>query len=322
MIPIKFEPGLYKELFTPQTHRCDEFVTKYCDPAASVPLYYEYPRKETDPCTYAEDCLEPMRESPRTPVAEEAAPPMEDKGPSVTPLAPLKGDDKTSSKWTDREFATIEALQLLRAKVMNLSSPFIPGERDLVKEQRKDIFNPFLARPLRAENYTVHSREDSEGQREDGLQSSQLPGRDEASTPWQSNEGGSRGGRVPSRRTRRHRPSCAMSESGGQRTHKSSCPEFKESAKLDQPPKYHACPILQVVRGEGPLSTNFTNRQKLQARRHKSTCIFSHGDKRGSGRRHRPFCHNPPLNCRETYQSFYQGVPTREKELPSNIISR
>jgi hypothetical protein len=60
IIPIRFEPGLYKELFKSQVHRCDAFVTPLCDPAASQPLYFEYPRKSVDPCEYAQSRLEEL----------------------------------------------------------------------------------------------------------------------------------------------------------------------------------------------------------------------------------------------------------------------
>lgn len=61
IIPIRFEPGLYKELFKSQVHRCDAFVTPLCDPAATQPLYFEYPRKSVDPCEYAQSRLEELR---------------------------------------------------------------------------------------------------------------------------------------------------------------------------------------------------------------------------------------------------------------------
>ncbi|KAG0612948.1 hypothetical protein M758_6G064900 [Ceratodon purpureus] len=69
IIPISFEPGLYKELFKSQVHRCDAFVTPLCDPAANQPLYFEYPRKSVDPCAYAQNKLDELR----TMVEEELA---------------------------------------------------------------------------------------------------------------------------------------------------------------------------------------------------------------------------------------------------------
>lgn len=58
-IPIKFELGLYKELFSNQPHRCDDFYTEYCDPTSAPPLYYEYPRLvASQPCGFANKILD------------------------------------------------------------------------------------------------------------------------------------------------------------------------------------------------------------------------------------------------------------------------
>jgi len=61
IIPISFEPGLYKELFKSQVHCCDAFVTPLCDPAATQPSFFEYPRESVDPCEYAQSELEELR---------------------------------------------------------------------------------------------------------------------------------------------------------------------------------------------------------------------------------------------------------------------
>ncbi|XP_073394771.1 uncharacterized protein [Physcomitrium patens] len=62
IIPIRFEPGLYKELFKSQIHHCDAFVTPQCDPAANQPLFFEYPWKPTDPCDYTLRKIEELQD--------------------------------------------------------------------------------------------------------------------------------------------------------------------------------------------------------------------------------------------------------------------
>ena len=100
-----------------------------------------------------------------------------------------------------------------------------------------------------------------------------------------------------------------------------------------EPEKAHTCPVLQVVRGEGPLSSmNVTNRQLSQARRHSPTCIYLHEDKRirrcrhdigkdcyhslreGALTQHMRERERWPQTGPDCYRSFYQGVPTQETE--------
>ena len=278
-IPIKFELGLYKELFSNQPHRCDDFYTEYCDPTSAPPLYYEYPRLvASQPCGFANKILDLVSNR------ELCQPPREER--------------------VGNEFSETERFPPANCKTMSFPSQLLHQEP-----------NP-------------HESE-SEAERSDSLHVSHAPQRDlPMSEPARRRD--SAGQDVTTLQLLRL--SKPVQAEVGPSSHYQSWLQQQERENIE-PEKAHTCPVLQVVRGEGPLpSTNFTNRQWSQARRHTPTCIYLHEDKRirryrhdiakdcyhslheGALTQHKRERERWPQTGPDCYRTFYQGVPTQETE--------
>lgn len=273
--------GLYKELFSNQPHRCDDFYTEYCDPTSAPPLYYEYPRLVTSqPCGFANKILD-LESNPE--------------------FYQSPQEERVGNKFSETE----------RFPPANCKTMSFPSQ-------------------LRHQEPNAYESE-SEAERSDSLHVSHAQQRDlPMSEPTRRDSAGQDATTLQLLRL-----SKPVQAEVGPSSHYQLWLQQQERENIE-PEKAHTCPVLQVVRGEGPLSSmNFTNRQWSQARRHTPTCIYLHEDKRirryrhdigkdcyhslheGALTKHRKNVSERererwPQTGPDCYRSFYQGVPTQE----------